>query len=81
MPRNVSAQIFECRDGRDIPTTATAKVLGFRANKEGGQIRIINCGESPITVAKRRRAIRPGNSALVPKDASLQVGTNKFICR
>ena len=78
--KNGTAQIYELRDGRDVLCTTT-KAIGFRAKKEGGQFRVTNCGDSPIAVAKRRRAIPPGNSALVPKDAILQAGTRKFVCR
>ncbi|MBU0612545.1 hypothetical protein KKB10_00860 [Patescibacteria group bacterium] len=79
--KNSSARILECRDGRTILCTDVPKVIGFSAEREGGQFRITNRSELPITVAQRRRAVPPGENALVPKDTQLQVGERKFICR
>jgi hypothetical protein len=82
MPRKVSAaQIYERRDNRDNILCPDHSTVGFNAHKEGGLIRITNCGVSPIIIGQRRRAVPPGGNALIMRDVPISVGERRFVCK
>ncbi|MFA6392028.1 MAG: hypothetical protein WCW66_04750 [Patescibacteria group bacterium] len=82
MPRKVSAaQIFQRRDTREDILCPDHNAVGFNACKEGGRIRIVNCGQSPITIGARRRLVQPGGTTLIARDVPISVGERKYFCK